>query len=233
MSAETNCEPTAPLSTPIRFSSTSARFSNKGLIVAGSLLGRWVWAVAPHARDEFTEVWLNYYRTVREMTGSRLFIDGNKNIIKMMALKSALGSDVRLRVIHLVRNPNGFHLSNKKYHPEVTIEQSINGWRRFHRQVEIVSKLPGIDTITLRYETLANEPAAAMARLFEFFEVDNQPVIAPPLNPAKHHLMGNQMMFRFDGVIKQDRDWRERLSQSEQQQIIKLAGGLYQKYDYQ
>jgi hypothetical protein len=67
----------------------------------------------------------------------------------------------------------------------------------------------------------------------QFLQLDPEPVVAAPRNPAKHHLMGNSMLSTFDGGIRHDQSWRAVLTPAHQATIRELTEPLFSRYGYQ
>jgi hypothetical protein len=106
-------------------------------------------------------------------------------------------------------------------------------WIRSHRQIRILARPAlGIDYLCLRYEDLCRDPESKMREVFEFLGVQDENVCTRPLWKEKHHLIGNKMLYTFDGSIRLDESWRERLSSEEQTEVLRLTEPLSGTYDY-
>ena len=69
--------------------------------------------------------------------------------------------------------------------------------------------------------------------VFDFFGIENEKVVSGPKWPNKHHMIGNRMLFNFDGTINEDIGWQEKLSDKQQRIICKATEPLFSQYEYQ
>jgi len=71
-----------------------------------------------------------------------------------------------------------------------------------------------------------------MEKVFNFLGVENYDVITPPSKSDKFHLIGNKMLHVFDGKIRLDTTWKERLSLKDQKRMLELTSPLSSEMGY-
>ena len=71
-----------------------------------------------------------------------------------------------------------------------------------------------------------------MCTIFNFYGYEYEDVITAPKYSKKHHLMGNKMVFEFDGTVKLDLSWKERLNPMEANDVLKLTQPLSRTMGY-
>jgi hypothetical protein len=205
---------------------------------AGTLAGpaidntlRLVWRVARGSVDEYANLYASFYDAICDLHGTTLVVDGSKSWPKVRVLADRFGDSADVRVIHLLRDPRGFvgSLQRRNLHPG-SVSSAAARWRDLHQQF---ARLNDVASYTaLRYEDLCTRPSEVMEQMFEFLSVPNEDVIAAPRFPAKHHLMGNVMLFTFDGTLTLDETWKAQLTSHEQEQVLRHAGALAEKFGY-
>lgn len=85
----------------------------------------------------------------------------------------------------------------------------------------------------MRYEDLCSDPEAELLRLFDFLQIAPEPIVTAPKYPAKHHLIGNNMLRTFDGQVKLDTRWRTELTGAEQHTVLDCAGEFARRMGYE
>ena len=198
--------------------------------VLSLLCGTWVWRPVRASLNEFLETYLAFCRLVCSLHGTAILVDGEKSLLKALVMRSLAGR--RVRLIHLVRDPRGYLNSCRKYR-RIPLEQCAREWCSAHRRMSAAGRLFfRHDYYRLRYEDLCRDPDGAMNGLFRFWGIDAEPVCRPARQTAKHHLMGNKMLFDFDGNVRLDTAWRENLSLPEQQSMLSRAAPLAARLGY-
>ena len=74
-----------------------------------------LWHLTRNASNKFADMQLQFYETVKEMHGTDVIIDGQKELRKLKILNGILKGKANVKVLHLVRDPRGFLNSSKKY----------------------------------------------------------------------------------------------------------------------
>ena len=196
-------------------------------------LGPGVWKLAPRASSEFLETFLHFGEVICELQQSRIFVNNVKSFTSLLALRSLLGKRARIRVIHLIRDPRGYFLSERKQNPAVTPRASGRRWLAYHRRVEWLKHYTGPEGyFRLRYEDLCDDGEAALAQLCRFLEVEPQPMCLPVVYPEKNHVLGNVTRLDFDGQIRPSLGWIEATTAEEQRQVLAATRPLSQACGY-
>ena len=181
---------------------------------------------------DFADLYLRFYELVRQLHGTTVVVDGSKEQRKIEAIAAALRDRADIRVIHVVRDPRGFAASMiRKDRPNWSVERVASRWNRMHSQA---LRLPSLGRYELvRYEDLCAAPEPTMARVLQFLDVPTEDVVGPPRWPEKHHLMGNKMLFEFDGRIAHDERWRTELTPRQQDAVRKRTAALARRFGYE
>jgi hypothetical protein len=199
-----------------------------GLRAATALLSR-----PTPAADDYAALYARFQAKVCRLHGSSLFIDGSKGIVKLLALQRLDPSFGSGRVIHLLRDPRAFAASAKRNTGWSDMAAIARLWCRLHQSIATLADAPfGLPYHQLRYEDLCREPQPTMDAIFRFINLPPHAVCHAPNDPRKHHLIGNRMLRHFDGEIRLDQGWRQRLSSAERATIRRVAAPVAQRFGY-
>jgi len=134
------------------------------------------------------------YRAVAARTGAEVIVDASKSGLWGLGILAAPG--IELDVVHLVREPRGFALSNSRPHdfwppgtqtiPRGPIRSYVN-WDVTNLEAEYLARRAHRST-TVLYETFARDPGTTLASIVEMLGLD-------PKGPSPIH----------DGVLTVDR----------------------------
>lgn len=208
-------------------------FANRLSGAASLALGAWAWKWRPGAGHRFCEITTRFNDWVCARHGTTMFIDGTKSITRFLALH-ALMKPKRTQVIHLTRDPRAFLVSYQKYFKTPPSAKNAGRmWATYHRSVSLlVKRLTRVDYLRVRHEDLCSSPEHEVQRVLEFLGLAGEDVIQAPRWPQKHHLLGNAMIFSFDGQIREDTKWRDDISSSARDDVMSGAGVLAKRYGY-
>lgn len=188
-----------------------------------------LWRRGTRRLDNYFRLYSTYYEHVLALHGTQMIVDGSKSGRKVALFARRLPpGDVK--VIHLVRDPRGFAASWRHNGEGKDVGAAAWLWRDIHGRYEALQT--NLPYCRVRYEDLATDTPGELERILEFIEAEPQALIAPPQHPEKHHLMGNRMLFTFDGTVRLDEAWRERLTVDEQRLVLARAGELARKLGY-
>ena len=81
------------------------------------------------------------------------------------------------------------------------------------------------------YENLSIKPEIEMKRIFKFLDLEEESIFSTPKEP--HHIIGNRMIAKFDGVVKQDLEWKKIMHLDEQEEILKHCEPIASLLNYQ
>lgn len=188
-----------------------------------------LWRARPTLLENYLETWTAFYDFVGTTYGTQVIVDGSKASRKI-GLFTRLAESYDVKVIHLVRDPRGFAASWWRNNGRLDPRLLGLTWTRLHARLE------GLQVIApykcLRYEDLALRPETAMESMLRFLDLPLEVVVRAPHPSASHHLMGNSMVFRFDGEVRMDERWSSELTPSEQQAVLTAAGGVADGFGY-
>ena len=139
---------------------------------------------------------------LRKNSGKPVVVDASKDPRRVPLLRLYAGETVR--TIHLVRQAPAY-VSSALGHG-ASLEGAIRAWNRMAAQA---LKLEG-PVMRLHYEDLVVDPLGAVNRCAAF--CDAAPMAdLPRWEKTEHHVIGNRMRHVFDGSVRLDTRWRERL----------------------
>ena len=163
-------------------------------------------------------------RTVLEMTGKSVFVDAEKDSIRVKFLEQSGFFD--LWVIHLVRDVRGGVNSYLKQNPQAnTVPGGTEFWKNANLNAERARRyVPAERWMRLRYDDLCADTQGSIDRITDFVGVDRAPV-AEDFYAVEHHIVGSQMRLKRDATIKLDEGWKERLTDHDLDTIARIAGG--------
>lgn len=202
----------------------------QGLSVAALMTTRRLWGLAGGAAERYVRFYREFVEAVNEWNGTSVYVSGQKSLQQVVAIKSILGRDAAINIIHLIRDPRGFACSDRRLKPEHTAEVSARNWLNYHRRVlRLVKPLCRANYIAVRYEDLCHESEATMRRLFEFVGVEYED---PFFQPRNSHMMGSRASQTFTGNLQERETWRSVLDPREQQTCLELTRPLSEHYGY-
>lgn len=157
-------------------------------------------------------------RSVFERTAAPVFVDASKDHVRVRHLRRHAGLDVH--VLHLVRDSPAYVASMMKTN-WADLEDAIGRWMRNAAHcIRLRRSLHADRSLLLRYEDLCRDPAGEMGRLTAWLGLDPSP---DPLGfrEVEHHLIGNRMRLGTNSEIRVDESWREGLSESQIETILR------------
>lgn len=157
-------------------------------------------------REVFSAYNRRFFRAVSETSGCPVVLDSSKDFSR---LKSFLNSDLRVDVIHLIRDPRGVAFSGlRKGRP-------IGGVTKKYVRTHVSAAGALLEThhLEVRYEDLAREPAREVARVLEFLGLEFEPdQLVGWRSLERHNFGGNRMRFEDTETIQLDEAWRTEFS---------------------
>ena len=160
-------------------------------------------------------------RAVLDETDTSVFVDTARDHQRPRYLAGTPQLDVK--VIHLVRDPRGNSASIMK-HTGVDVARAARRWR--HSNVEARRVRPSFPPgawMPLHYEALCARPQETLDRVARFIGIDPIP-LADYLQTTEQHVIGNKMRLGAVSEIREDRTWRDLLSEGDLQTIARVAG---------
>ncbi|MBZ4414942.1 sulfotransferase [Myxococcus sp. RHSTA-1-4] len=178
------------------------------------------------------------YRTIADVTGSRIIVDSGKFPSEAALLPHVKG--VTPCYLHLVRDPRAVAHSwtkTKQYVVPMSAARSTAYWLGFNAGSELVTRRYPERSLFLRYEDFIAEPAATVDRLLRLIGVDRS---ANPVHRRTVHLGGNHTVtgnpdrFLSGPTLLRagDDSWRKELSTRAKAVASALAWPLMGRYRY-
>ncbi|MGK0298705.1 MAG: hypothetical protein ACI9XC_002328 [Gammaproteobacteria bacterium] len=194
----------------------------------------WLWRTEIKGVEQYSELFNIFYKIIMDLHDTKMFIDCSKRLGRILALHSGNKAREITKVIHICRDPRGFATSWERNVGKGGIYLSSQLWLDMHMRIaNTLAATQGIEVMLLRYEDICINTTEVMNRVFNFFGIDNELVVSGPVSGKKHHMIGNRMLFKFDGDINEDISWKEKLSDKQQHTICKVTEPLFSQYGYQ
>ncbi len=191
----------------------------------------------PAALEQAVDRTVALYRLLAQRGGERLIVDSSKFPAEAAALLGR--TDVRTRVLHLVRDPRPTAVSYqqaKDYIDPMNPARSSAYWAAFNLASEAVGRVAGSRYLRLRHEDLCASPRASLRKVMDFAGLDEEsPVDAEGgLNLGTNHTVtGNPDRLRAGRtIIRADERWRSRLSPTQSAAATGPALALLARYGY-
>ena len=192
----------------------------------------------------YAELTGRLYEAILTVSGAHTVVDSTKNPPYAYFLRRAPG--VRLRVLHLVRDSRGVvHSWMKKVErPEITGDaaffEEFSPWKAGIRWMECNLAFDVLrlrtPTVRMRYEALAAEPAAEVARAMRTLgeNVDVSSLTGGSVEVSgQHSVRGNPMRFAHGRQrVKADEAWRRDMARPVRRTVLALTWPLLWRYGY-
>lgn len=206
------------------------RAAGHAAATAVDALSQFVWHPGSRALHEYAATWHSYYDAVRDLQHTSVIVDGSKSARKAELFARRINGASKVRVIHLLRDPRGFVASWFRHHGRHDIRAITWRWVDLHQRMAALAGV--MPYLRIRYEDLANDVEPETTRALDFLGVPHEVVVGPPRYPNRNHLMGNDMLFGFDGTIRLDERWKSDLLEREQAEVLSAAGKLAERMGY-
>lgn len=186
----------------------------------------------------------NLYRTLGDMTGSRVLVDSSKHAIYSWILATI--ADLDVYALHLVRDPRAVVHSWKRprldpgtgveLHEPRTLHGAIS-WLDPNLGAEVLWRATRKPYMLLRYEDFVRVPEASLEQVFRF--IGERPEALPfsaanvvELDPG-HLVAGSPSRFDHGRVeIRPDDRWKGQLSRRDKMLVVGLTWPLMLRYRY-
>jgi hypothetical protein len=161
-------------------------------------------------------------RSVLELLGKEVYVDAQKDSIRVKFLQESGLFDVR--VIHLVRDVRGGSHSFMKHNALQDAAWAARAWKTQNMNADRARRYvaPG-RWMRLRYDDVCADPQGTFDRIAGFVGVESAPL---PANfyDAEHHIIGNSMRLGGHGAVRLDESWKSKLSSEDLDIIARVAG---------
>jgi len=140
-------------------------------------------------------------KAVGQASGRRFIVDSSKNPRRLAYLLSDGGLD--LRVIHLLRHPCGVAFSHARKGRSPVVAAAVQTRKTLYLRW-LLRRTPHLE---IRYEQLADAPAATLGRVMGWLGLAMEPGQLDFAGRERHNLGGNRMRFSADSTIARDTRW--------------------------
>jgi hypothetical protein len=174
---------------------------------------------------------LELYELVGSKLGADWVVDSSKVYTRAVSLYR-MAPD-RMKIILLIRDGRAVYCSMRKRN--FSRRFSLNAWYAvFLRALPLIDKhVDAGDVITVKYESLASDPARELKRICDFAGLEFEPGMLDLKSKLHHNINGNDMRFATASEIRLDTKWRSALDADELAYFEGHAGWLNNKLGYQ
>jgi hypothetical protein len=203
-------------------------------------------------RESYTTAISNVYRAVKQVTGASVIVDSTQDGPYVLAMRSA--PNVRLRVVHLVRDSRGVAFSWRKVVecPEFVgvrgYEGTVSGgvapaksgaeWLIRNLLIHFI-EASGTPCLLMRYESLIAKPVTEIQRVLDFGGQSTASAEVAGMTDSDyeakmfHTVGGNRIRFLRGRVpFRLDNAWRTQLSSRDRLLVSMMTLPLLMKYGY-
>ncbi len=193
--------------------------------------------------ERYTGLLARLYRSLRDVSQSRLIVDSSKYPAEAFLLASM--PNVKVSIVHLIRNSNAVAYAwrkwkerpeihwKKAYMPRHSIVKTAMAWNIYN---VVIGSLAGrVPYALVRYEDLALHPVETLARLSEALslELGDMDVNALIQLDTQHTVSGNPMRFDTGRVaLRLDEEWRTNFPRGSKAMVNTLTFLLQRRYGY-
>lgn len=183
-----------------------------------------------YRRDEFMRAQHEFFIKAMEFNNASVYVDGMKSIRR--AQYFVRDEMIELKVINLVRDGRAFSSSYIKNEglSAKNISQAASYWNQYLQQSDIFrARFPQVEIIDIRYEDLCRDQEQTLGKLYTFLGLEYQPF---DIGRNCMHILGNRMRKTFTGEVKENVEWKAKLSQSVIDQITHEMRDYLTRYGY-
>jgi hypothetical protein len=167
---------------------------------------------------------LHFARAALSITGKKVFVDAQKDPIRIKFLSEI--DELDLRVVHLVRDLRGGASSFIKHNPKNNPARAAYRWSLSNMTADQARRyVGGRPWMLLRYDEICEDYQAVVDRIAKFAGVSSA-VVPETFYQTHHHIIGNTMRLRPDSTIRLDESWKSRLSEADLRTIARVAGRI-------
>jgi len=199
------------------------------------------------AVDEYGQLLLPLYQSIRKITGARFIVDASKIASYGAILQRVEGLSPRF--VHLVRDPRGTlnswmkqvrmtdDLDKTRYMPRYSTVSGAARYVGYNAEMHAVAKKS--PHMLMRYEDLVLEPEEKIREVLNFIGAPEGTDLSHFIGPegvklgVNHTIAGNPMRHQSGWIpLRSDDSWRSKMSKSKQMAIATMTYPLIRKYGY-
>lgn len=183
------------------------------------------------AEARFMAAHEEYMQKSLECKRASVYVDGTKSFRR--AALMAASPRVHLKVLYLVRDGRGFARSYARVRnlPSPGLRAGARLWMNGLLRIDtLLARYPHVPVLWVRYEDICRDFEATFRSIFDFAGVAPEPGLTAHI--GRHHVLGNNIRFKFDGTIRESRAWRDELTPSEFEELTELMRPGLERFDY-
>jgi len=192
-----------------------------------------LWSIFKKQLNVFFNIYNKYYNIITEYQNTKYFIDGQKNIIKMMVLKNRAEEKKKIKILHILRDPRAVYFSYMRRGRNITTYRFTKTWTNYHKRMMKLKERFGPEKVMmLQYEKLCEEPERYTKMIQEFYEMPENELLTSNNYDDRKHVIGNKMIANFDGMVTLDTRWVDSMNPEEKREIVRLTEPLFSQVGY-
>jgi Sulfotransferase family len=161
--------------------------------------------------------------------GTSTFLDTSKNGLLVRPLLEQ--NEIDVRVISLVRDGRAAVLSLMKWY-NYSLSEAVDRWLSQIRLTLRSARYASPDQVLhLRHEDFVRNQQSMVPRLYRFCGVD--PNAKLDYSGQRRHIVGNTMRHTFDGTIRIDDSWRDKITLEQLRYFNRRAGWVNRSLGYE
>ena len=190
---------------------------------------------------EYCAIYSELVESLAKTSQRSIVIDSSKYPTDLSVL---LRGQVRLKVIHLVRDCNAVVFAWKKWKlrqeihwqtqfmPRYSVWRTAVAWRVFNTMIPRIARKFGAVCTLVRYEDFVNEFPDSVGRIHAQLGIRT---VEPAMQFfSAHNVSGNPCRFDFDpGQIRLDEQWKKEASSLDRMIVRMLCGRQQHRFGYQ
>jgi hypothetical protein len=178
--------------------------------------------------EQKTRIVVRMAQLLCDSEGTSTFLDTSKNGLQVRPLLEQ--SDMSIRCISLVRDGRASVLSLMKWY-KYSLRDAVDRWLSQIRLMRrSVRNVPSDKVWHIRHEDLVRQHETMIPRLFEFCDVD--PNAQLDYAGERRHIVGNAMRHKFDGSLRMDESWRNKITPEQLAYFNQRAGKVNRSLGY-
>lgn len=163
--------------------------------------------------NKFIEKHIEFIKSSLKKRRSSVYFDGTRSFRRAELFTE---NSLTFKMIYLIRDGRAFcssYIKNEGY-SETKKNLLIAGtvWKKNIKKVDTLrSRFPQIKTLVIRYQDICRSPEVELKKIYGFLDLEYQHSYLH-YSADDMHILGNRMRFVYNGVIREDLAWRNRLS---------------------
>ena len=148
------------------------------------------------------------YKEVFKKSGAEIIVDSSKHLGRIELLVKS--KNIKPIIIHLVRDGRAVSWSYIKRGRKAL--PYMWKWFASSLKIEILKRRDKFDYIFVRYEDLAREPEETIQKILSGIGLEYEEGMLQFRDFIHHEIGGNKMRHKSDSTIKEDIEWKQKMS---------------------